>query len=73
MEVMHGTFLLLVLKAVSGQLITNETLAAEWLEQYNSMAEDIYYMSVTASWSYSTNITDYNLAQSVSCIPYDIF
>ncbi|XP_064643851.1 angiotensin-converting enzyme-like isoform X1 [Lineus longissimus] len=41
-------------------LITDEALAAQWLDEYNEAAQQMYFQSVSASWNYNTNITDYN-------------
>lgn len=53
----------------------SEALPAEWLpgdysstpaeaqrfvDNYNSTAEEVLFYSVSASWNYNTNLTDYN-------------
>ncbi len=47
-------------------LITNLTLATDFLADYNSKAEVVYYNYITAHWNYATNLTDYNSARVVS-------
>ncbi|XP_063964281.1 angiotensin-converting enzyme-like [Lytechinus pictus] len=37
----------------------------EFLEEYNSTAEMVYFESSSASWAYYTNLTDYNQEKSV--------
>jgi len=48
----------------SGQYSEQEALA--WSEQYNHQAEIVWYQSVEADWTYNTNLTDYNLQQSLA-------
>ncbi len=47
-------------------LIEDEELGKEWLKLYNIESMVVMYDQVSASWGYSTNITDHNLAISVS-------
>ncbi|XP_077996679.1 angiotensin-converting enzyme-like [Glandiceps talaboti] len=61
-----GILVLLVVAAQAQDKITNETLAEAYLDEYNAMAQEVYFKSVTASWNYNTNLTDYNQAQSVA-------
>eukprot|EP00057_Strongylocentrotus_purpuratus_P002482 XP_003724613.1 PREDICTED: angiotensin-converting enzyme isoform X4 [Strongylocentrotus purpuratus] len=44
----------------------NETAAIMFLDEYNEQAMVEYYKDVAASWTYNTNITDYNQEQSVA-------
>lgn len=44
----------------------NETAAIIFLDEYNQQAMVEYYQDVSASWTYNTNITDYNQERSVS-------
>lgn len=44
---------------------TNETEAVELLQRFNDEAQVEYYASAEASWTYNTNITDYNQKKSV--------
>lgn len=50
----------------SSSLITNEQVAAVWLQHYNLLASDVAYDAIEASWNYATNLTDYNQNLSVS-------
>ncbi|XP_078581220.1 angiotensin-converting enzyme-like [Branchiostoma floridae x Branchiostoma japonicum] len=50
--------LLALVLGVAGTPSTDENAAIEWLEWYNTRAQDVYYKSSTASWAYNTNITD---------------
>ena len=50
---------------VRSELITDEDAARAWLVEYNKGAEKAYYDSVSASWTYNTNLTDYNLQLEV--------
>lgn len=34
--------------------------AARFLSDYNSTAEEVFFYSVSASWNYNTNLTEYN-------------
>lgn len=34
--------------------------ARQFLDDYNSTAEEVLFFSQSASWNYNTNITDYN-------------
>lgn len=44
-----------------------QNLAARvWLNQYNIDAEGVYYAYSEADWTYNTNLTDYNMGNSVS-------
>ncbi|KAM9832332.1 angiotensin-converting enzyme [Neosynchiropus ocellatus] len=36
-----------------------------FLTDYNSTAEEVFFFSVSASWDYNTNLTDYNSQQQV--------
>lgn len=44
---------------------TDEAAAQEFASDFNSTAEQVFFMSVEASWSYNTNLTEYNAAQQV--------
>ena len=44
----------------------DEVVAQLWLNQYNADAEVVYYAAVEADWIYNTNLTDYNMGNSVS-------
>lgn len=59
----------------SSSLITNEQVAAAWLQHYNLIASDVAYDAIEASWNYATNLTDYNQNLSVSRVelPIQIF
>lgn len=43
----------------------NKTEALEFLANYNSSAEEVFFQSQSASWNYSTDITDENSALQV--------
>ncbi|XP_054605071.1 angiotensin-converting enzyme [Nothobranchius furzeri] len=46
---------------------TNSTADAQrFLRDYNSTAEEVFFFSVSASWNYYTNLTDYNSNLQVS-------
>uniref|UniRef100_A0A9D2XN38 Angiotensin-converting enzyme n=1 Tax=Nothobranchius furzeri TaxID=105023 RepID=A0A9D2XN38_NOTFU len=46
---------------------TNSTADAQrFLRDYNSTAEEVFFFSVSASWNYDTNLTDYNSNLQVS-------
>uniref|UniRef100_A0A8C4QHG6 Angiotensin-converting enzyme n=1 Tax=Eptatretus burgeri TaxID=7764 RepID=A0A8C4QHG6_EPTBU len=40
--------------------------ALNFTEQFNKSAENVFYQSVLASWTYNTNITDYNMDKEVN-------
>ena len=40
--------------------------ALQWLKDYNTQAEQAYYIENEAEWSYATNITDDTQAKVVS-------
>lgn len=48
-----------------GTYQSTEAGAAEFLSDYNSTAEQVFYYSTEASWEYNTNLTDYNSQQQV--------
>lgn len=45
---------------------TNEEDAIDLLARFDAEAQVEYYNSAEASWTYNTNITDYNQQKSVS-------
>jgi len=49
-----------VVHCETDQKIQNETLAAEWLVQYEQLASSALYDSAIAKWNYDTNITTHN-------------
>ncbi|XP_071508563.1 angiotensin-converting enzyme-like [Diadema antillarum] len=51
--------------AVAQGTNTNETEAKIFLDTFNERAMEEYYKSISASWTYNTNITEYNQAKSV--------
>lgn len=57
------TGLLVVIAAVAAN--NNETAARIFLDEYNTQAMVEYFTATSASWAYSTNITDYNQQKSV--------
>ncbi|XP_077108784.1 angiotensin-converting enzyme isoform X2 [Ranitomeya variabilis] len=44
---------------------TDEAAAQQFASDYNHTAEQVLYLSVEASWTYNTNLTDYNSAKQV--------
>ncbi len=40
--------------------ITDEMLAKQYLEEYNSTAEEVWNTYIEASWTYNTDITEAN-------------
>ena len=65
--------LILVGRCVSSsELITNETLADQWVWEYHNLAVDEFYESSVAAWNFFTNLTDHNSALSVSLIQSSI-
>lgn len=51
---------------VPGQLITNETLAQTFVDQYTVLAEDVYSTMMMARWQYNTNLTTENQHKSIA-------
>ncbi|XP_064594923.1 angiotensin-converting enzyme-like [Liolophura sinensis] len=49
----------------SSGLITNTTLAQEWLKEYNSQAQIVYNHREIAAWKYESNLTDHNKKLSI--------
>lgn len=43
-----------------GEYTNTEADALRFLSDYNSTAEEVLFHSVSASWNYNTNITNYN-------------
>lgn len=43
-----------------GNYEDNKEEAVQFLNEYNTMAEKVFFFSVSASWNYNTNITDHN-------------
>lgn len=43
-----------------GNYSDNKEQAVKFLHDYNTMAEKVFFYSVSASWNYNTNITDHN-------------
>lgn len=43
--------------------------AQRFLGDYNSTAEEVFYFSVSASWTYNTNLTEHNSKLQVSGAP----
>lgn len=43
-----------------GNYVDNKEQAVKFLGDYNTMAEKVFFYSVSASWNYNTNITDHN-------------
>ncbi|KAK2820760.1 hypothetical protein Q5P01_023719 [Channa striata] len=43
-----------------GEYTNTSSSAVQFLADYNSTAEKVLFYSVSASWNYNTNITDYN-------------
>lgn len=52
---------------ISGKL-TNEELAWQFVQKYNTKAQDFYSRQSEIEWTYNTNITDYNQEASVSLL-----
>lgn len=46
--------------------VTDESLATEFLGEFNTRAMDVYSMSAFKAWDYNTNITEYNREQMVN-------
>lgn len=42
-----------------------EAGASQFLSDYNSTAEQVFYYSTEASWEYNTNLTEHNSQQQV--------
>jgi hypothetical protein len=64
---LFSTSLVVVFLSVSCRgLIQDETQAQQWLDEYNTRAEDVYYHYILGHWTYSTNLTQYNQAKAVS-------
>ena len=60
--------LVLVMLAVgvySQQRITNQTAAQEFLDMYNTEAQQVFNNAYTLSWNYEANITTENQQKSV--------
>ncbi|XP_036428070.1 angiotensin-converting enzyme [Colossoma macropomum] len=70
---MHWAVLLLALIGASalkpewepGTYESSETGAEQFVSDYNTTAEQVFYFSTEASWTYNTNLTDYNSQQQV--------
>lgn len=43
----------------------SENGAEQFVSDYNTTAEQVLYFSTEASWTYNTNLTDYNSNQQV--------
>ncbi|XP_019522936.1 PREDICTED: angiotensin-converting enzyme 2 [Hipposideros armiger] len=56
-----SSWLLLSLVAVAAAQSNSEDLAKEFLDKFNTEAEDLSHLSSLASWDYNTNITDENV------------
>ena len=52
--------------AIPGQLLKNETEAASWFREFDSLLAVIATQETNASWTYYTNLTDFNHRVSVS-------
>uniref|UniRef100_A0A8C8RMH9 Angiotensin-converting enzyme n=1 Tax=Pelusios castaneus TaxID=367368 RepID=A0A8C8RMH9_9SAUR len=70
---MHAALRLLLLSAAAvgawllpPNHIGNETGAGLFAQDYNSSAEVVLFQSVSASWDYNTNLTDFNSARQIS-------
>ncbi|KAL7869846.1 hypothetical protein AOLI_G00138340 [Acnodon oligacanthus] len=70
---MHWAVLLLALIGASalnpewqpGTYESSEAGAEWFVSDYNTTAEQVFYFSTEASWTYNTNLTDYNSQQQV--------
>ena len=43
----------------------DEEAAKKWLENHDRLHMKVVYASTLADWTYNTNLTDYNLKQTV--------
>ncbi|XP_030629868.1 angiotensin-converting enzyme isoform X2 [Chanos chanos] len=48
-----------------GTYPSTEAGAVEFVNAYNSTAEEVFYFSTSASWNYNTNLTDYNSQEQI--------
>ena len=48
------------------ELITDETSAIAWLEDFNEIAMVVYFEGTLANWNFYTNLTDENQQAVVS-------
>ncbi|KAI0233269.1 Angiotensin-converting enzyme [Lamellibrachia satsuma] len=48
--------------------ITSETLARQWLQEYDSRARKLSYVASVAEWNYVTNLTEHNQKLTVEAI-----
>lgn len=71
---MHWAVLLLSLVGVGvalkpewqpGKYDSTEAGAIQFVSDYNSTAEQVFYYSTEASWEHKTNLTEYNSQQEV--------
>ena len=46
--------------------ITDETLARDWLKEFDSRGRKLDYVSTVAEWNYVTNLTEHNQKLTVS-------
>ncbi|ESO05113.1 hypothetical protein HELRODRAFT_111546 [Helobdella robusta] len=64
--------LILFFVAESAIIQISEAEAKKWLNKYNVDAEKYFFEATEADWNYNTNLTDYNLAISVSLFSNDL-
>ncbi|KAM9296895.1 LOW QUALITY PROTEIN: angiotensin-converting enzyme [Gastrophryne carolinensis] len=61
-----GTGLALLPLYNPGNYTSDEAGAQQFASDFNSTAELVFYKSVEASWTYNTNLTDYNSQQQIA-------
>ncbi|KAJ8384193.1 hypothetical protein AAFF_G00207410 [Aldrovandia affinis] len=49
-----------------GEFTSDEAGAELFVNEYNTTAEEVFFHSTSASWTYNTNLTDYNSKQQIA-------